>query len=210
MATQRKKKITVSILVPFLVFFIFFTIMLWQKYRSSHDLPQVTQVEPGVPVAGSRQVTLFFVAGGTNLARETREIEQCEEAAVCLKSVLDELLNGSVGELEEAIPEGTVVEAVRIDGNQAVIDLNATFADALLSGSSAEMMAVYSLVNSAAINFPYIQNVKLNVAGDTHKILHHLDLSEPLTPDYLLEQHPGAGIAKPVTSPIKNDKGTVQ
>jgi hypothetical protein len=210
MATQRKKKITVSILVPFLVFFIFFTIMLWQKYRSSRDVPQVIQVEPGSPVAGSRQVTLFFVAGGTSLARETREIEQCEEAAVCLKSVLDELLNGSVGELEEALPAGTAVETVRIDGNQAVIDLNATFAEAMVSGSSAEMMAVYSLVNSAALNFPNIQNVKLNVAGDTHKVLHHLDLSEPLAPDYSLEQQSNAGIVKPVTTPIKTNKGTVQ
>lgn len=187
MAAQPRKKITISILIPFLVFILFFTIMFWQKYRSSHEIP----VTPPPPSAeGNRPVTLFFVDAGAHLTREAREIDPCDNDTVCLKSVLDELLNGPVGEFDEAVPEGTVVDSVHIEGNQATIELNRIFSDSMLSGSSAEMLAVYSVVNTVAANFPQILKVKLNVDGKSDTILKHLDLSDPLVPDYSLEQLP--------------------
>src|SRR6185369_6024265 len=113
------------------------------------------------PLPGKRKIVLFFVADGSRLVREVREMDPCEDAVVCLKDVLDELANGPVGEFDEALPEGTVVNAVRIDGDLAGIDLNRTFSEALPPGSSAEMLAVYSIVDSVAVNFPQITRVKL-------------------------------------------------
>ena len=204
MSVRPRKKVTISILVPFLVFILFFSIMIWQKYRSSYDVPVAPPLQSG---EGRRSVTLFFAAEGTRLAREARDIESCEDDNVCLKSVLDELLNGPVGEFEETLPEGASVTAVHIEGNQATIEFNRTFSDEMLSGSSAEMLAVYSVVDTVAVNFPQIQKVKINVDGDSAVILHHLDLSDPLLPDYTLEQSPAPEPEKAQTGSTTNRKG---
>lgn len=207
MSFHPRKKITISLLIPFLVFILFFSLMIWQKYRSSHD---VAITPPQQHAEGKRSVTLFFAAEGTRLVREARELEPCDDDNACLKSVLDELLNGPVGELEETAPEGTVVDAVRIEGNQATIEFNRTFSDAMLSGSSAEMLAVYSVVDTVAVNFPQIQKVKINVDGNRGVILHHLDLSDPLLPDYSLEQSPSSEPDEHSAGSTTNRKGAHQ
>lgn len=204
MAAYQQKKIKISIMIPFLVFILFFSIMIWQKYRSSRELP-VTP--PQQQAEGFRSVTLFFAADGTRLAREARTIEPCDDNNSCLKSILDELLSGPVGEFEEALPEGTSVDEAHIEGDQAIIELNSTFSDAMLSGSSAEMLAVYSLVNTVAVNFPQIQSVKLNINGNEETILRHLDLSDPLQPDYSLEQSSPEESGKSSTGSATNRKG---
>jgi spore germination protein GerM len=158
--------------------------MIWQKYRSSQE---VLVTPPQQQSEARRSAILFFATDNSQLARESRSIDPCDAPNTCLKSVLEELLNGPVGELEETIPEGTTVEAVRVEGNLATIELNRTFSESILSGSSAEILAVYSIVNTVAINFANVQKVKLNVDGNTASVLGHLDLSEPLTPDYSLE-----------------------
>ena len=207
MPSNPRKKITISILIPFLIFILFFSIMIWQKYRSSHE---VLTTSPHQSEEGSRYVTLFFAAEGTRLVREARKLDPCEDDNACLKDVLDELLNGPVGEFEEAVPEGTAVDAVLIEGNQATIDFNRTFTEAMLTGSSAEMLAVYSVVNTVAANFPQIQKVKINVEGNKEVILHHLDLSDPLLPDYSLEQNPSTEPEKSSTGSTTNRKGAHQ
>ena len=184
MPLHRRKKITINILIPFIVFVLFFSIMIWQKYRSSHEVP-VTPPQPGTE--SLRLITLFFTEDGTHLTRETRELEPCDNDTACLKEVLDELLNGPIGELTETVPEGVIVSSVSIEGSQATVGFNNTFYEAMPSGSAAEMLAVYSVVNTAAVNFPQIQKVKIVVEGSTTGILRHLDISEPLMPDYTLE-----------------------
>lgn len=184
MSPQQRKKININLLIPFLVIALVFGTMLWQKYRNSRAVPVTPQIEPMV---GKRTAVLFFVADGTRLVREARELDPCGDALACLNDVLEELLNGPVGEFDEPLPEGTVINAVRIDGDMASIDLNRAFADTLPSGSSAEMMAVYSIVDTVTVNFPQIAKVKLTVEGEQSAQLKHLDLSEPLSPDYTLE-----------------------
>ena len=184
MAVHQRKKITVSVLIPFMVFTLFFSIMIWQKYRSSQEMPVASQQN----AKGYLSVTLFFVAEGTQLAREARDVGTCDDESTCLKNVIHELLNGPVGEFEAALPDGVAVNSVRIEGDVATIDFNHNFSDAMISGSSAEMLAVYSVVNTVTVNFPHIVRVKLNVDGNSGVILPHLDLSDPLTADYSLEQ----------------------
>ena len=204
MSVHPRKKIAISVLIPSLVFILFFSIMIWQKYRSSHE---VTVTPPQQNEEGSRTVILFFAADGTRLVREARKLDPCEDDNACLKSVLDELLNGPVGEFEETVPEGTAVDAVSIEGNQATIEFNRTFSEAMLPGSSTEMLAVYSVVNTVAANFPQIQKVKINVDGNKRVILSHLDLSDPLLPDYSLEQSPSPEPEKSSAGSTTNRKG---
>lgn len=184
MSPHSQKHIKITVLIPFLVFILFFSVMIWQKYRSSYEIPPVPLQQN---VEGDRTVTLFFVVGGARLAREAREIDPCSDDNDCLKKIVEELLNGPVGEFDEALPDGTLVEDAQLEGSLATINFNNTFSAAMISGSSAEMLAVYSVVDTVAANFPQIQKVKLNIAGNSTAALRHLDLSEPLEPDYSME-----------------------
>lgn len=205
MASQQRKRINVNLLIPFLVLALVFGTMLWQKYQESREVPAAPQVQPAV---GKRTAVLFFVADGTRLAREARELDPCEDSAACLNDVLGELLNGPVGEFDESLPEGTVINSVRVDNDLAVIDMNDTFVKALPPGSSAEMLAVYSIVNTVAANFPQIARVKLTVEGADGAKLHHLDLSDPLPPDFTLEEPPRPDLNHaPASTPSKSHKG---
>lgn len=201
MALQPRKRVNISLLIPFLAIALVFGGIIWQKYRASREVPLVPQLQ--YPV-GKRTVVLFFVADGVRLAREAREIDPCDDSAVCVKRVLEELANGPVGEFDEALPDGSVINSVSINGSLAGIDLNRTFSDALASGSSAEMLAVYSIINTIAVNFPQIASVKLNIEGNDKSLLRHLDLSEPLVPDYTLELPPqDTPDPLPVSAPSK-------
>lgn len=185
MSTTEKKPKKINLLIPFLLIALFFGGMIWQKYEHSRKLPTVPQIEKP---DGEKSAILFFVADGTRLSREARRIEACIEPDGCVREVIEELFSGAVGELDTAIPEGALVNDVKVDGNLATVDLNRNFIEELVQGSSAEMMAVYSIVNTICLNFPDIRKVKLNIEGEQKVVLGHLDLSDPLEPDYTLEQ----------------------
>jgi hypothetical protein len=185
MSLGQRKRVNISLLIPFLVIPLVFGVLLWKKYQASREISPKPQIQQP---AGARKAVLFFVAGGSRLAREARELEPCDGTAACVKVVLDELFNGPVGDLDEALPDGATFKGVGIEGDMAVVDLSQSFADELPSGSSAEMMAVYSIVDTVGVNFPQLTKVKLTIEGKGNIVLEHLDLSEPLIPDYSLEQ----------------------
>jgi len=202
MPSIRRKRINIGLVLPFLVIALVFGGMLWQKYQASHKIPPAPQVRQP---SGSRTAVLFFVADGNRLAREARELEPCSETGACIKDTLDALLSGPLGDYDEAVPESTALNSVRLEGATAVVDLNRGFAADLPSGSSAEMLAVYSLVDTICVNYPQVSRVKLTVEGNGSTVLGHLDLSEPLAPDYSLEQAPGQA---PAAAPATPKKGT--
>ena len=184
MSPGQRKRVNISLLIPFLVIAVVFGVMIWQKMQVSRNVPTMPHIQQP---SGKRTVVLFFVADGTRLAREGRELESCDNAGSCLKAVLDELFNGPVSNLEEALPEGALLNSARFNGDTAVVDVNRGFVDDMTSGSSAEMLAVYSIVDTICANFPQVVQVKITVEGQDRVVLGHLDLSEPLLPDYTLE-----------------------
>jgi Sporulation and spore germination len=185
MAQHKRKRKTISLLIPFLVIALVFGVLLWNKYRASRMVAPTPQVQKP---SGRRTVVLFFIGDGNRLAREARELEPCSNPTACVKEVLDELFSGPVGELDEALPAGSLLNSVRIEGNMVLVDVNRNFVEELPKGSSSEMLAVYSIVDTVCINFPQFSQVKLTVDGEGKSVLTHLDLSGPLSADYSLEQ----------------------
>lgn len=202
MPLVRRKRINIGLVLPFLVIALVFGGMIWQKYQASRKVPPAPHIRQP---SGTRTAVLFFVADGNRLAREARELEPCSETGVCVKDTLYALLSGPLGDYDEAIPESAVLNGVHIEGTTAVVDLNRGFAADLPTGSSAEILAVYSLVDTICANYPQISRVKLTVEGNGSTVLGHLDLSEPLAPDYSLEQAPG--LAPAIAAPPIPKKG---
>ena len=164
-----------------------FGALMLQKYELRRSPPQVP---PQAQESGTVLVTLFFAAAdSTELVREGREVDACEDTAGCIEEVIMELAGGPLGDLAPTLPPATTVRGVQVTGDQAVIDLGREFVDGLPSGSAAEMLAVYSLVDTVVINFPQIRQVSFLVEGQPVQTLRgHLDLSRPLTADFTLEQ----------------------
>ncbi|HEX9023354.1 MAG TPA: GerMN domain-containing protein [Geobacteraceae bacterium] len=150
--------------------------------------------QPAIPLhphqEGTLMVTLFFASpDGSTLMREGREIDACGDAADCVESVVEELINGPRGELSPTLPDNASVQNVQVNGDLAVVDLGEDTIKGIPGGSHAEMTAVYSIVDSIAVNFPRIKQVKFLFDGKPADTLKgHLDLREPLQPDFTLEQ----------------------
>jgi spore germination protein GerM len=199
MAPIRRRKISISLLIPFAIIALVFGALIWKKMQDSrerHPEPQVNQP------AAMRKGVLFFVADGTRLAREARELPSCTDTKTCVEDLLDELFSGPLGDLDEALPEGAALTGVRLEGDLAVVDVTKPFATDLPAGSSAEMLAVYSIINTVCFNYPQIARVSITVEGAAAN-LNHLDLSDPLPPDYSLEREAtSTNSAAPVTPPV--------
>ena len=190
MAIQPRQRIGADVLVPFILIALVFGGLFWQKYQEAQSLPDTPPGKQGPAV--TKKITLFFGDEESHLIREAREVETCEDRTTCLRSLLEELFVGPVGELTAVIPEWTTINSVKIEDNLATVDLGKDFVESLEPGSSAEMMAVYAIVNTICNNMPEIQRVKITLDGNQTSQLRHLDLSEPLEPDYSLEPQPAA------------------
>lgn len=192
------------VLAAFLAAALVLGLLIFGKYRESRQLP-VAKPEP--KPTGTIQLTLFFATSeGDGLAREGRVTGSCADLAACVSQAVGELINGPVGDLQPTLPPTTTVRGVRIDGDTAVIDFGHELVEGLPGGSSAEMTAVYSVTDTVCFNFPQLKRVKFLVDGqETETLAGHLDLRQPLAPDYSLEKsappspdaQPDAGPAAP-------------
>ena len=176
--------------VAFIVCAAVLGVLMLKKYEERHRQPVAV---PHPQQGGSLLVTLFFASpDGTELVREGREIGPCADSAKCVEAVVGELINGPLGDLAPTLPAATSIHAVQVNGDLAQVDLDEEMIKGLPGGSSAEMTAVYSIVDTIAVNFPRIKQVKFLFNGKTVETLKgHLDLRGPLTPDFSMEKKQG-------------------
>jgi len=128
-------------------------------------------------------VTLYFSGeAGEYLTGEKREISTKGNAQEEAKEVIDELIKGPKGKLIRTLPPRTRLLALRID-EEGVAKVN--FDKALSrdhpGGSSAEIVTVYSIVNSLTLNFPQIKKVQILIEGRRESITGHLVLDRPIS-----------------------------
>lgn len=175
------------LIIAFIICAMVLGALLLKKYETRHQKPAAP---PQVQKQGTLLVTLFFAyPDGDGLVREGREIDACEDLAQCIEAVVDELINGPLGNLSPTLPPATTIHSVRIEGDKAFIDMGDEIVNGLPGGSNSEMLAVYSIIDTIAVNFPRIKLVKLTINGKSVETLKgHLDLREPLLPDYTLEK----------------------
>ncbi len=180
------------VVLAFLVFAAILGMLMLQKYEKSRITPHVP---PQPQQTGVLLVTLFFVdPDSQGLVREGREINACEDPTECVKSTIQELINGPLGDLAPTLPPNTRVNWVQVEGDRAVVNLGREIEEDLPAGSSAEMNAIYSIVDTVAVNFPRIKSVRFLLEGKPMETLRgHLDLRQPIIPDLSLEKIPVEG-----------------
>lgn len=184
---NRSRKGKGIFLVAFVLFAVFLGALVVKKYETSLRKPQV----PPSPVqTGTVLVALLFAApDGAGLVREGREITAGSTLEESAKEVLENLVSGPLGDYAPTLPHGTRILSVQVTGELARLDFGKELVEGLPAGSSAEMLAVYSVVDTLAVNFPQIKRVQFTIEGATVATLKgHLDLRGPLTPDLSMEQ----------------------
>jgi spore germination protein GerM len=132
-----------------------------------------------------KEVLLYFSdSEGEYLIAEKRPILKKNEVKEEAKETILELIKGPKGKLIPTLPPRTKLLTLQInDAGVAKVNFNPALSKDHPGGSSAEMMTVYSIVNSLALNFPQIKRVQILIDGKSiETITGHLSLRQPISP----------------------------
>ena len=136
-------------------------------------------------VSEGKEVLLYFSdSEGAYLIGEKRKILKKSEVKEEAKETIIELIKGPKGKLIPTLPPRSRLLTLQIsDAGVAKVNFNSNFSKDHPGGSSAEMMTVYSIVNSLALNFPKIKRVQFLIDGrPIETITGHLSLRQPVSP----------------------------
>jgi spore germination protein GerM len=143
-------------------------------------------VEKKVVSKEKREVTLFFSdEDGEYLIGEKRQILKRGDVEKEAREAVTELTRGPKGKLIPTLPPQTKLLALNLNEKGLVkVSFNQALTRDHPGGSSAEIMTVYSIVNSLAINFPQIKRVQILIEGkEVETIKGHLSLKKPVSPN---------------------------
>jgi spore germination protein GerM len=135
----------------------------------------------------TRIVILFFLSeDDTLLHPEEREIPADTSVVHQAKRTIQEIIKGSQrGFISPFPPETKLIELYVTDEGVAYVDFSKDIVEKHLSGSSAEISTIFSVVNSLAYNFNSIEKVFILIEGRERETLGgHINLSRPFLPLY--------------------------
>ena len=193
-----KKKIVISrpalilgglALVLIVLVIIFFTGGTGEKVKRFLDANVPKPPESGGGETAPKTVTLFFLADGDDLLhKETRDIAAGPTEAEEAERALAELIKGSEKGFVSPLPPQTKVRQVFIGSDGlATVDLSREVAEGFAYGSTAELAAVYAVVDTLVFNFRPVKRVVILVEGVEKETLGgHVDLTRAFLPDYSL------------------------
>jgi spore germination protein GerM len=188
---DQKKILIAGFLALLLVILvvIFFTSGGNEKIKQSRELtPPELKTQPEVP-GEKKKIALFFLSEDDDLLHpEERDIQAKASTEEEASEAIEELIKGSQSALVSPLPPETKLRQIFLTKEgMAYVDFSKEIQDKSLSGSEAEMAAVYSIVNSLTYNFKSIKKVLILVDGEEAETLAgHINLSKPFAPDYSL------------------------
>lgn len=144
--------------------------------------------EPQQSHEGEYKLVLYFSDQmGQSLVREERVIPKVEGIG---RAAVNELIKGPdlASNLLPTIPDHTILLDINVRQEErlAIVDLSRAVIDNHIGGSSAEIMTVYSIVNTLT-QFPTVDQVQILVNGElVETIAGHIDVSKPISRNDLI------------------------
>jgi hypothetical protein len=175
------------LLIAFIVVLLIFGVLVARKFVLTRTADTQVVVEPQVAVpVDRREVLLYFaVPDAPYLEAESREIDDCQVAEECLRSTVQALIDGPQSALAPVLPPQTSLRQLTVEGDLVVVDFSQDFVNGHPGGSLPELLTVYSLVDSLAVNFPYVRQLRIQVEGvPLETIKGHVDLRSPVSTDF--------------------------
>jgi spore germination protein GerM len=186
---DKKKLVIIAALLLLLVVLVIIYLNLGGTVKprpTQYISPSPDESDTEEPIEPLTIILFFPSELDSLLHREEREIIPESSLAQQAKMIIAELLRGSQqGFLSPIPPETRLRELYITKDGVAYVDFSREIMDKHLSGSSAEMSTIYSIVNSLAYNLKPIKKVFILIDGGEKKTLGgHIDLTSPFQPIY--------------------------
>lgn len=154
----------------------------------AYDPPIEEEAEGPPPEPIRRQSVLVYFpgAGLDGLVGEEREIFGTASPGDRAKQILADVVEGPTSEdASRAVPLGTrLLQVYVLEDGVAYVDFTDDLRRGLSGGSMAELLCVYSIVDSLALNVSEIKKVGILIEGRPIETLNgHVDLRRPLPPN---------------------------
>jgi len=151
-----------------------------------------------------RDIVLYFVdSSGFSLVSEEQQIAGCNDERQCIAQTIAALSTGSQ-QFQPVLPERTRVLGVDVEGDLARINFSRDLVDRHPGGTLSELLTVYGVTNTLAVNFPYLRRLQILVEGKIVPTLKgHVDISRPVKAEFrysYLPQAQDANAALPETN----------
>jgi hypothetical protein len=161
-------------------------VLAWAAWQVSVQQAKHVTVAPAAPdsvEAGVRAVRLYFASSdGDSLVAEPRELVESASFRDRVAMIVAELDRGPRGRGVAALPAGTsVLHAYLDERGLLTLDLSGAFRQGFRGGSSAEYLAIASLMRTLGANLPEVHRVLIVCSGRPLATLGgHLPLDRPL------------------------------
>jgi spore germination protein GerM len=178
-----------------LIGLIFTVVVGWDGTGYAADSPGAPEPDPAAMNGDTqkRAVHLYFGdASGQQLIAEQRVLMPAGDDVSLSRELIEALIEGPRRAGTRTLPKGAVLRALYIlsDGfagnGMAVVDFDAESFRDHPGGVEAEMLSIYSLVNTLAFNIDSIRQVMILIGGrEAATLAGHVDLSRPFRADMM-------------------------
>jgi spore germination protein GerM len=149
--------------------------------------------DPTEPLSRHTVEVYFPSTQGNGLVGEYREIFETVTPGDRAKQIIADLISGPTGDAAlRAVPSGTLLrQAYVLDNGVAYLDFTGDLADGIGGGSMQELLTIYAIIDSVALNVDEIKRIGILIEGEPVETLNgHVDLRRPLPPDRSLILEP--------------------
>lgn len=195
--TQRKplgKRLLPWLILVLILFIVGLVVGILQPGTTPESPPPA--METATPT--TREVILYFASSdGQTLVAETRLINECEREEDCLRDTVQALIDGPQGDLVAILPQRASLRELTVADSLARIDFSQDLVAAHPGGTQSELLTVYGLVDTLTVNFPHLRQVQILVEGVAVPTLKgHVDLRQPVYPDFSLVEEGAAPVGR--------------
>jgi len=205
----QKRKPFGKRLVPWLILVvILFVVGLVIGTLPNGETPEKTPPAVEALPPAAREIVLYFASDdGQTLVAESRQIDGCELDEECLSEAVRALISGPSGAMVPIMPPRTTLRNLAVFDSLVQVDFSRDLIDAHPGGTQSELLTVYGLADTLAVNFPHIRQVQVLVEGTPVETLKgHVDLRQPVYPDFSFVEEGAAPIGRMNSLPAGGDE----
>jgi len=164
---------------------------LLSQYEKTAVFPPVEQQAPAAMKKDIVKTTAHLYFANKNnsfLSAEERELLYAGDPVNFGKMIIAALADEPSQDLMRTLPAGVALRALFIDQDKtAYVDLTDAVKENHPGGVRAELLTIYSIVNSLVLNIQEIDTVKILIEGrESMTLCGHIDLRFPFKADMLL------------------------
>ncbi len=193
MSTRNMLIIAAAVLFALAAVVVAVVLTLGDGQSSNRAVPVIKQTEgeeselPSFEIPQQLEMVVFFQSPRRPdlLVPAQRSVFNTISLDQQADQLLQKLIQGpspSEG-LLATVPEGTTLQRLYLaEDGTAFVAFNRALIDHHSGGISAELMTVYSIVNTLCVNFPSIRRVQILIEGaEVETLAGHVDISQPLS-----------------------------